>query len=470
VRRYGPVLLLVLVLAAPFVLRVAAGRQGDAPRGGTQSLVIISPHNEAIRGEFQDAFSAWHRDTFGQPVLIDFRNPGGANEIVRVFEASRRLYETLGTYRIDLVWGGGDYLFDQQLKRLGCLDGVRLRPDLMRAAYPEPDLGGVALHDRSDPPAWFGTALSSFGIVFNRDVLRLLRLPEPRTWRDLADARYRTWIALADPTRSSSARQAFMVIVERAMADASEAGRSEDAGWADGMGLVRLIAGNARLFADGAALVPALVSSGDAAAGTAIDFYARSQIDAVGGARLGYVEPAGATIVTPDPIALIRGAEHRDLAVRFIEFVLGRRGQSLWNTRPGAPGGPRQTALRRLPIMPALYEDTSLMTDPFQPYASAGRFNKSRVRERTFGVVGELIRACCVELLDELRDTRAVVAASARREELERALGTFPFDQREALARAERWRTATPLERLRLQQAWREEFRGEYRKVREAAR
>ena len=76
-----------------------------------------------------------------------------------------------------------------------------------------------------------------------------------------------------------------------------------------------------------------------------IDFYGRSQVDAVGD-RMGYVEPAGETSVDSDPIAIAKGAEHRELAERFVRFVLSDDGQRLWNTRPGAPGGPRETALR----------------------------------------------------------------------------------------------------------------------------
>ena len=88
----------------------------------------------------------------------------------------------------------------------------------MRRAFEQPTIGGLPLYDqKNDPPQWFGTALSSFGIVYNRDVLQHLELPEPRTWSDLRDPRYRGWIVLADPTaqrrgadvvhgRSSSAR------------------------------------------------------------------------------------------------------------------------------------------------------------------------------------------------------------------------------------------------------------------------
>src|SRR5256885_535604 len=85
--------------------------------------------------------------------------------------------------------------------------------------------------------------------------------------------------------------------------------------------------------------------------------------------RLG---PAGATAITPDPVALVRGAEHRDVAVRFIEFLLSEPGQRLWITRAGAPGGPKRTSLRRLPIMKSLYDKPRDFTDNVNPYIAGG--------------------------------------------------------------------------------------------------
>src|SRR5207253_11415913 len=142
------------------------------------------------------------------------------------------LFSSLGTYKIDVVWGGGDDLFENTLRKGGYLAGVDLGDAVMSKAFAQAEINGLKLYDTtSKPPQWFGTALSSFGIVYNRDVLRYLGLPEPRTWADLRDARYHGWIALADPTRSGAARATFMVVVERAMQDAVDAGRSADEGW-----------------------------------------------------------------------------------------------------------------------------------------------------------------------------------------------------------------------------------------------
>ncbi|HTL30868.1 MAG TPA: extracellular solute-binding protein [Tepidisphaeraceae bacterium] len=469
-RRYVFIILFFVVLVSPFVLRKAVGRPAVEHTAKDEAeLVIISPHVEGIRREFADAFKAWHQHHYGTPVEIDYRNYGGASEIVRFFEASKPLFRQLGTYKIDLVWGGGDYLFDQQLKKPGYLEPVAIDPAIMRKAFPKPDLGGVALYDPSNPPQWFGVVLASFGIAYNRDVCRHLGVPEPKTWKDLADARYRNWLVLADPTRSASAKQAFMTIVEYAMAQAKAAGRSEDDGWADGMGLVRQIAANARQFTDGSASIPGVISSGDAAAGMAIDFYGRSQVDAVGEARMGYVEPAGATAINPDPVAMVKGAPHREIAKHFIEFLLSEKAQKLWNTRAGAPGGPKQTSLRRLPIMPSVYEHDENFTDKVNPFTESGGFNKSNAREATFGILGELIQFSCMDLLDDLRETREAILASPISEELDKQLGRFPFNQKEALARMKAWKSSPPAERLALQRRWIDEFRQEYARLRAAA-
>ena len=65
--------------------------------------------------------------------------------------------------------------------------------------------------------------LSAFGIVYNPDVYRALGLPAPTQWHDLTDPRLAGQLALADPTHSGSAAVAYMVVVQRRMADAEEA-------------------------------------------------------------------------------------------------------------------------------------------------------------------------------------------------------------------------------------------------------
>jgi ABC-type Fe3+ transport system substrate-binding protein len=287
-------------------------------------------------------------------------------------------------------------------------------------------------------------------------VVRHLGVSEPKTWADLTDPRYRGWLVLADPSRSASVRTTLMAIVEKAMADAwdadteakaKHAGLKEqqaaaeragdkdaaarlkreadgvyqqamDPGWRRGMGLVRQIAANARVFTDNSASVPATVGAGDAAAGMAIDFYGRTEVEFSGESRVGYVEPVGATIVNPDPIALVRGAEHRDAALRFVEFVLSTDGQRLWNARvgpPAAPAAPPSAGCRSsAPCTPTRRTSSQHFADRVNPYEVAGSFNTRSERKQTFQIIGELIQASCLDLLPELREARAAILASPK--------------------------------------------------------
>ena len=74
------------VVALPFLLR--APEEQTSWRPGDPVLVIITPHNEAIRYEFDHAFSRWHEARYGRPVRIDWRAIGGTTEISRYLTAS----------------------------------------------------------------------------------------------------------------------------------------------------------------------------------------------------------------------------------------------------------------------------------------------------------------------------------------------------------------------------------------------
>ena len=470
-RRYLIPVLLLLTLVTPFALRAALSvRSAGRPAADAAKLRIITSHAPGIRTAYADAFRAWHRQKYGTDVDVDY-TAYGSNDVVRTLQDADKLYAQKHTLDYDLAWGGGDYMFDVQLK--GLLQGVALDPAVMAAAYPKPDLNGLPLYDpKGKPPVWFGTALSSFGITYNKPVLRYLHLPDPTTWADLADPGYGAgggWVVAADPTRSTSAKQAFMAIVERAMLDAKLHGSTEDAGWAKGMGTVRLILANCRSVTDGSGTVPGIIAAGDAAAGMTIDYYGRSEIEAVGADRLGYVQPKAATVINPDPIAMVKGAPHAEVAKHFIEFVLSPAGQVMWNRKPGTPGGPTGQGLRRLPVVPTVYGDPDF-ADHDNPFTESGGFNKSPGRQGTFNILGELIAASCIDPLDELRECRRAIIAH-HRADLDARLGLFPYDQAEALRRKKAWDAlkAEPVKRLQLQREWTRQFQDEYRSLREQA-
>lgn len=349
------VALVALVVGVPFALQPSRPAEGDA--GERERLIIFSPHNEQIRFEIARAFNAWRIEQGEAPVRFDWRSGGGTGDLRRIvmsqLESRARAGREDQGIEADLFFGGGDFEHNNLARGVTVTrDGERVQipatvpidiPDAtLEAAFPQPTLGGNRLYHGEQ--RWVGVVVSSFGIVYNRDVLAMLGVDEPGTWADLQAPAYAGWLALADPGHSGAIAATYHVIVQRH-------------GWDEGWRLLRRVFANARYFTASSSQVPVDVSAGDAAAGMCIDFYGRYQAGAVGDERVGYVDPKHMTATTPDPIAILRGAPNHELAREFVLWLLSRESQRLWQRRAGAPDGPQRFELRRQPVRRDLYGD-----------------------------------------------------------------------------------------------------------------
>lgn len=396
--------LLALVLALPFVVRATAGGQRSASAGPSVDgvkLVIVTPHIEQIREEFGIAFDRWHKKEFGKPAYIDWRTPGGTSDIMKQLEASFAAAArtgaiddagaaTKGSAPFDLFFGGGSFEHGK-MKEVRSAIGPGGKPISYRLGRPasftqaqldewfgENRIGAQTLYDPDR--YWIGAALSGFGIVYNKDVLNRLGLPEPRSFADLCDARYRNMLALADGRQSGSVTTTYESIMNKE-------------GWG-GWRTLRELCANARYFASAATRPPIDVSQGEAAAGLAIDFYGRGQAQAVlapgqdpATGRVGYVDPAGAVYIDADPASILNGAQSPELAERFIAFCLTEQGQSLWQFKSkerrqgqrageadtlASEMGPERYELRRMPVRRVMFEKhLAMMVDQADPFKLA---------------------------------------------------------------------------------------------------
>ena len=392
------------LLAAPFLFRPRA----DPPPADALELIIITPHNEQIRTEFAAAFDAWHQREHGGRVNVIFNVPGGTSEIRKMLQAEFTAALEAGREPgggADLVFGGGSFEHGQLKTGVRITLGGEARDEPITAPvdfddawlekiYGENAIGDGLLYDGDR--YWFGTALSGFGIVYNRDVLREIDVDEPVYWADLCDPRLRGWVALVNPGQSGSITTAFESILQRR-------------GWARGWQILRRAGANARYFSATSLKPPTDVSQGDAAMGVCIDFYGRYQSQAIkvagGGDRVGYVDPPGVSTIDADPISMLRGAPHPQLARRFIEFCLTEEAQALWQFRADDPIddglGPRQFELRRMPIRRSMYEEYSdRLIDQVNPFEFATAAEHPDRNMRSFLAI--LFTAMAMDSHDEL--------------------------------------------------------------------
>ena len=347
-------------------------------------------------------------------------------------QARRAFLASAVSCKFDLFFGGGSYDFQQAANKGQLIDSgfIREHPELFGDApgqIPQ-TLSGEPFWDPKG--RWIGNVVSSFGIVFNTDSLRRLGIAQPPAqWRDLADPRYFHQIALANPMQSSSVNKSFEMLIQQQIFEYLQSVPPDESmrdlplialdwreraavreGWQIAMRLLMRIGANARYFTDSSTKISLDVEGGEAAAGMTIDFYGRFQSEAVrrpdGSSRLQYTSVAGGSSVGVDPIGIFRGAPNADIAKDFIAFLMSADGQRLWNWKVGAPGGTHRYALRRMPVLPALYapEFHPLRSDPeVNPYELAKTFTyHPKWTGHLFRPVSFIFRVMCIDTHDEL--------------------------------------------------------------------
>jgi len=223
-----------------------------------------------------------------------------------------RIVEWNGRPQADLFWGGEGALFDR-LAAQNLLAPLGL-PKALTDAIPE-RLGTPKPVSLKDPKGyWIGTLLESTGIAYHPTLFKRLGVPPPKDWDDLLHPRLKGQVVQVPPTRSSSSHAAYEVILQRD-------------GDAKGWEFLKRLAAHTGLFAARSRDIPAIVARGEFAAGFAVPSYFAFE-DRLAGYDIRYVAPRTAWI-TSGPAAILRGAQHPNVARAFIEFLLSERGQRI---------------------------------------------------------------------------------------------------------------------------------------------
>jgi len=405
------------VILVPFVMR---SKQSALVVSQADTLVIVTPHNEAIRHEYALGFEAWYKKRTGKTVYVDWRVLGGTSEITRYLKGQyvesfkslwvksgntwshaiessllsgkkistdelslRKAHDTFlssqATSQVDVYFGGDVYDFDE-MAASGMLVPSNIQNNykswFSNTVIPQ-TYSGEKYYDQEG--RWFGSVISCYGILYNKDCLKRLGIESvPSSWSDLANPKFKGQLALCDPTRSGSMATAFENIIQQQMQLSIEnfgSNKSPDEavaeGWLSGLRLIQVIGSNARYFTGTSQKVPIDIASGDCAAGLVIDFYGGQQIEAIerrtGSTRLALVLPHGGTAYSVDPVGILRGAPHRDIAELFLEYALSLEGQALWGLKKGTDFGPTEYSLRRMPIRKDFYTDNRFKENRSDP-------------------------------------------------------------------------------------------------------
>jgi ABC-type Fe3+ transport system substrate-binding protein len=411
-----------------------------------QRVIIITPHIDAIRREFGRGFAAWHLQRYGEKAEAEWRDAGGTSDALRFVQSEfAKKPEGIG---IDCFWGGGQepFLLLSDKKLL-----VRYQPPAEILSVIPESINGVEVYDPSY--SWYGAALSSFGILQNIRVQKLVGLPLAKAWEELSHPELFGWVGAGDPRNSGTMNVMFEAFLQFY-------------GWEHGWQVLTQIGGNVRKFDRISTSTAKDVTLGETAYAFSIDFYGFTQVAVAGRSNLTFVLPQDFTAVNPDGLAILKGAPNLGTAQRFVDYVLSEDGQKLWFLPRGHPEGPKEHSIERMSVRPDFYtryrDVSNIEFSPFDLKQSF-RYNAKLSRERR-DVVAALVGALLVDTHTELQSAwRAVIKRQLPVVDLAE-LGRMPLTEVEALTLAGGdWKNATVRNQKKIE--WQRWAQTKYRRL-----
>jgi iron(III) transport system substrate-binding protein len=307
------------LLAAAAVV-ACGGAKGPASDGRTV-LTVYSPHGKDLLQRYEQGFEAEHPDVDVQWLDI------GSQEVLDRVRAEK------ANPQADLWFGAPAELFDRAAAE-GLLEPYR------------PTWAGVVPPEaRDSADRWYGTYLTPEVIAYNRDAVTADEAPGD--WDELLDPKWKDKIVIRDPVPSGTMRAIFGGILMRSV----RATGNSDAGFA----WLRRLDAQTRDYT----LNPAVLYMKLGRQEGVVTVYNMPDIATLEKRTripVAWKVPRSGTPVLVDAIAIVKGTQRRDLAVKYYEYV---------TSRPALLGAARD--LYRIPVR------TDLAADSLPPWIRAAQ-------------------------------------------------------------------------------------------------
>jgi ABC-type Fe3+ transport system substrate-binding protein len=268
---------------------------------------LITPVSKDVHDPMLKAFAAYAKKKWNVDLKTSAMPQGTP-------VAYGQIMEWKGRPQADVFWGGEGILFDR-LANQGLLEKLQV-PEKMWREIPAAIGKPVGLPLKDPKKFWVGTMLEPYGIIYQPKLLKRLGV-QIKDWDDLLNPKLKGQIAQCTPDRSSSSHASYEVILQTY-------------GWEKGWDWLTKLSANTGIFTARSRDVPNVVSKGEFAVGFAVPSY-MAFAEVLNGYDIAFVYPKNA-YVTPEPMAVLKGAPHPKAAHAFIEFLLSEEGQKLVST------------------------------------------------------------------------------------------------------------------------------------------
>jgi len=259
----------------------------------------IGPVYKELSDSLTKGFKEYYKKKYGKDVDIIFVRPGGWPVCIDKLRAWGNKPDA------DIFLGAGAPAHEV-LKKEGKLVPYKPKDWNMVPA----NWQGMKVKD--DTGAWTCFAPWIVTNLYNEKVLKALKLPPPKTWKDLLNPIYRGNIVHTLPYASGTQHEVVEILMQ---------GFGEKEGWA----INRLLAAQLARFSTGSTDTTHLVSRGEVPIGIA-----QPQMNAMVARKDGYPVRdllPDKTILVPEAVALLKNAPNEAVGKIFLDWLFSMEGQ-----------------------------------------------------------------------------------------------------------------------------------------------
>jgi iron(III) transport system substrate-binding protein len=174
--------------------------------------------------------------------------------------------------------------------------------------YRSPESGAVGASFRGPDDLWLGTNAHVMVIMVNKRGLKGDAMP--RTWKDLADPKWKDRLVIGDPEKSSASYAMLFGIGESV-----------------GKDTLKALARNGTIVNTASAVYEG-VAKGEFAVGMTMEYAAQEYV-AGGQKDIEIVYPGDGTFLAPEGMALVKGGKNPEEAKKFFDFLASRQAQEI---------------------------------------------------------------------------------------------------------------------------------------------
>lgn len=290
------------IMALLVLVSVMANNAIPAARGQTEQLTILMPTPSKYVDPYVEMFEEWYQAKTGKTIEVRHNRIGGVKSLEHI-ESQR------GNPQEDVIASIGFDEFER-LKTGGFLEAYA-SPE--REHIPE-NIGDLV---GKDPDGYYtGFSLAGYGIMVNTRVLEDENLTKPTGYMDLAmDTDYYRRIAMGSPISTSIAHGNAEVMLAHY-------------GWVQGWNVSLHMASLIDKFFISTDEATASVAEGEYAAVLTKNTYFNEYVEA--GYPVDWVWPEDGTGTYILYAGVLKGAENRENARLWIDWMLSREGQRAW--------------------------------------------------------------------------------------------------------------------------------------------